>query len=53
MGDVRDQFLNLLLLLQSMVKMSRLEAGIIQIKSEARNLYETLTEAVAQIVPAA
>ena len=40
-------------LLQSMVKMSRLEAGVIQIKSEARNLYETLTEAVAQIVPAA
>ncbi len=40
-------------LLQSMVKMSRLEAGIIRIKSEAGNLYETLTEAVAQIVPAA
>lgn len=40
-------------LLQSMVKMSRLETGIIQIKGESGNLYETLTEAVAQIVPAA
>lgn len=40
-------------LLQSMVKMSRLEAGIIQIKSEPGNLYETLTRSVTEIVPAA
>lgn len=40
-------------LLQSMVKMSRLEAGIIQIKSEPGNLYETLTKSVTEIVPAA
>lgn len=40
-------------LLQSMVKMSRLEAGIIQIKSETGNLYETLAKAMTEIVPAA
>ena len=40
-------------LLQSMVKMSRLEAGIIRIKSEPGNLYETLTKSVTEIVPAA
>ncbi len=40
-------------LLQSMVKMSRLEAGIIQIKSKPGNLYETLAKAVMEIVPAA
>ncbi len=40
-------------LLQSMVKMSRLENGIIQIKKEKGKLQETLTAAVSQIVPAA
>ncbi len=40
-------------LLQSMVKMSRLEAGIIQIKSKPGNFYETLAKAVTEIVPAA
>lgn len=40
-------------LLQSMVKMSRLETGIIQIQKERENLYQTLTAAVSQIVPAA
>ena len=40
-------------LLQSMVKMSRLETGIIQIRKERENLYQTLTAAVSQIVPAA
>lgn len=40
-------------LLQSMVKMSRLENGIIQIKEEKGKLQETLTAAVSQIVPAA
>ncbi len=40
-------------LLQSMVKMSRLENGIIRIQSEHGNLYETLTQAVAEIVPLA
>lgn len=40
-------------LLQSMVKMSRLENGIIQIKKEQRKLQETLTAAVSQVVPAA
>lgn len=40
-------------LLQSMVKMSRLEAGLIRIKSEPGNLYETLAGAVTAIVPAA
>ena len=40
-------------LLQGMVKLSRLEAGIIQIRSEPGNLYETLTKSVTAIVPAA
>ena len=40
-------------LLQSMVKMSRLETGIIQIQKERENIYQTLTAAVSQIVPAA
>nr|WP_251389123.1 HAMP domain-containing sensor histidine kinase [Mediterraneibacter agrestimuris] len=40
-------------LMQSMVKMSRLENGIIQIKKEKRSFYQTLTTAVSQIVPAA
>lgn len=40
-------------LLQSMVKMSRLENGIIRIRKEKNRLKQTLTAAVSQIVPAA
>lgn len=40
-------------LLQSMIKMSRLENGIIQIQKEANGLQQALTAAVSQIVPAA
>lgn len=40
-------------LLQSMVKMSRLENGMIQIRKEESRLQQTLTAAVSQIVPAA
>lgn len=40
-------------LLQSMVKMSRLENGIIHIKKEKGKIQETLTAAVSQIVPVA
>lgn len=40
-------------LLQSMVKMSRLETGIIRIRAEQSNLCETLTRAITGIVPAA
>lgn len=40
-------------LLQNMVKMSRLETGIIQIHRQRGNLYGTLAAAVAQIVPKA
>ncbi|MCI9440742.1 MAG: HAMP domain-containing histidine kinase [Ruminococcus sp.] len=40
-------------LLQSMVKMSRLETGIIRIKTEPGNLYDTLTRSVTEIVPKA
>lgn len=40
-------------LMQSMVKMSRLETGIIQINKENRNLYETIRHAVAAVVPEA
>ncbi len=40
-------------LLQSMVKMSRLENGIIRIRKEKNRLKQTLTAAVSQIVSAA
>ena len=40
-------------LLQSMVKMSRLETGTIQIKKERSNLNETIAGALGEIVPAA
>ena len=40
-------------LLQSMVKMSRLETGIIRIRSEQSDFYKTLTRSVTQIVPIA
>ncbi len=40
-------------LLQGMVKLSRLETGIIQIRSVPADLYETLAKAVTEIVPAA
>lgn len=40
-------------LLQDMIKMSRLEAGSITIKSGNENLYNTLCKAVEEIVPTA
>lgn len=40
-------------LMQSMVKMSRLETGILQIRQEKQDLSETIRRAVADVVPAA
>lgn len=40
-------------LMQSMVKMSRIETGILQIYKEDKNLYETIRHAVASVVPEA
>lgn len=40
-------------LMQSMVKMSRIETGILQIHKEDKNLYETIRHAVASVVPEA
>lgn len=40
-------------LFQSLVKMSRLETGVIQIRKEEKDLFETLAGAVAAVVPAA
>lgn len=40
-------------LMQSMVKMSRLETGILQIRQEKQDLAETIRRAVADVVPAA
>ena len=37
-------------LMQSMVKMSRIETGILQIHKEDKNLYETIRHAVASVV---
>ena len=53
LNGLGDQTEKLDFLLQSMVKMSRLENGIIQIKRENKNLHHTLTAAVSQIVPSA
>lgn len=40
-------------LMQSMVKMSRLETGILQIRQEKQDLAETIRRAVADVVPVA
>ena len=40
-------------LMQSMVKTSRIETGILQIHKEDKNLYETIRHAVASVVPEA
>lgn len=40
-------------LMQSMVKMSRIETGILQIHKEDKNLYETIRHAVASVIPEA
>lgn len=53
LDHVEGQVEKLDFLLQSMVKMSRLETGIICIQSKRANLYETLGRAVAALVPAA
>ncbi|MDD3404524.1 MAG: ATP-binding protein [Hespellia sp.] len=60
-AEKRKEFLNhisgqtnkLDFFMQSMVKMSRLETGIIEIRQEKHNLYETIGRAVSAIVPAA
>lgn len=51
--NLEEQTEKLDFLLQSMVKMSRLETGIIHIQSQKTNFYETLKKAVAAIVPRA
>lgn len=53
LNRLEEQTGKLEFLLQSMVKMSRLETGILQIRKERGDLYQTLTAAVSQIVPAA
>lgn len=50
---IKDQIEKIDFLMQSMVKMSRLEAGILQIHKEDKNLYETIRHAVADVVPQA
>lgn len=53
LGKIKEQMEKIDFLMQSMVKMSRLETGILQIHKEDRNLYETIRHAVANIVPKA
>ena len=53
LGKIRDQMEKNDFLMQSMVKMSRLETGILQIHKEDQNLYETIRHAVADVVPEA
>lgn len=53
LSDIKMQTEKLDFLMESMVKMSRLETGIIQIQKEETDLRGTLAKAVAAIVPKA
>lgn len=50
---IKGQMEKIDFLMQSMIKMSRLETGILQIHKEDKNLYETIRRAVADVVLAA
>lgn len=50
---IKGQMEKIEFLMQSMIKMSRLETGILQIHKEDKNLYETIRRAVADVVPSA
>ena len=52
-GKLEHQTDKMDFLFQSMVKMSRLETGVIQIKKEEADLMDTIRRAVSTIVPAA
>lgn len=53
LSKMRDQMEKIDFLMQSMVKMSRLETRILQIHKENKNMYETIRHAVSNIVPEA
>ena len=53
LGKIQGQMEKIDFLMQSMVKMSRIETGILQIHKEDKNLYETIRHAVATVVPEA
>lgn len=53
LGYLEGQTEKLDFLLQSMVKMSRLETGMIHIRQQETKLYETIAGAVGEIVPSA
>ena len=53
LGKIQGQMEKIDFLMQSMVKMSRIETGILQIRKEDKNLYETIRHAVASVVPEA
>ncbi|MCI8327306.1 MAG: HAMP domain-containing histidine kinase [Lachnospiraceae bacterium] len=51
LSNLEEQTEKLDFFLQSMIKISRLETGIIQIQMQEANFYETLRGAVAAVVP--
>lgn len=53
LGKIQGQMEKIDFLMQSMVKMSRIETGILQIRKEDKNLCETIRHAVASVVPEA
>ena len=53
LGKIKGQMEKIEFLMQNMIKMSRLETGILQIHKEDKNLYETIRHAVADVVPEA
>ena len=50
---MKEQIEKIDFLMQNMIKMSRLETGILQIHKEDKDLYETIRHAVAGVVPEA
>ena len=50
---MKEQIEKIDFLMQNMVKMSRLETGILQIHQENKRIYETIRRAIASLVPQA
>ncbi|MCM1561866.1 MAG: HAMP domain-containing histidine kinase, partial [Butyrivibrio sp.] len=51
--SLENQTIRLQFLMESMIKLSRLETGIVQIKKEEKNLSDTIRRSVSSVVPAA
>lgn len=52
-NSLKNQTMRIDFLLESMIKLSRLETGVIQIKKEKKNLMDTIRLALSSMVPSA